>query len=61
MIIEVKSPMTYLEEITIKVPVDIAESYRQANQQEKQQIETRIAFLLKSQTISRKMAINKLR
>ncbi|MGL6135682.1 MAG: hypothetical protein ACRC2M_00170 [Planktothrix sp.] len=53
--------MTYLEEITIKVPVDIAESYRQANEQEKQQIETRIAFLLKSQTISRKMAINKLR
>ncbi|HEY9864804.1 MAG TPA: hypothetical protein V6D21_11565 [Candidatus Obscuribacterales bacterium] len=53
--------MTYLEEITIKVPVDIAESYRQANEEEKQQIETRIAFLLKSQTISRKMAINKLR
>lgn len=26
--------MTYLEEITIKVPVDIAESYRQANEQE---------------------------
>jgi len=36
--------MTYLEEITIKVPVDIAESYRQANEQEKQQIETRLPF-----------------
>ncbi|MBD2483395.1 hypothetical protein [Planktothrix sp. FACHB-1365] len=53
--------MTYLEEITIKVPVDIAERYRQANEQEKKQIETRIAFLLKSQTLSRKVAINKLR
>ncbi len=53
--------MTYLEEITIKVPVDIAERYRQANEQEKKQMETRIAFLLKSQTLSRKVAINKLR
>lgn len=53
--------MTYQEEITIKVPADVAEIYRNANEQEKHQIETRIAFLLKSQLLSRQPAINKLR
>ncbi|KKD39899.1 MAG: hypothetical protein WAN66_17470 [Limnoraphis robusta] len=53
--------MTYREEITIKVPADLAESYRNANEQEKQQIETRIAFLLKIQILSQQTAIDQLR
>lgn len=53
--------MTDLREITIRVPVDIAENYRNAEEQEKRQIETKIAFLLKNQIISRPSAIEKLR
>ncbi|MDY7053760.1 hypothetical protein [Limnospira fusiformis] len=53
--------MTDLKEITIKVPIDIAEYYRHADQLEKLQIETKIAFVLKNQLLSRTSATNKLR
>ncbi|AMW26999.1 MULTISPECIES: hypothetical protein [Arthrospira] len=53
--------MTDLKEITIKVPIDIAEHYRNADELEKLQIETKIAFVLKNQMLSQASAIIKLR
>jgi hypothetical protein len=38
--------MNNLQEITIKVPSEIAEAYQQATELEKQNIITRISFLL---------------
>ncbi|WP_202896004.1 hypothetical protein [Iningainema tapete] len=49
------------EEITIKVPSEVAESYRNATEEEREQIEARIAVLLKSSMTSRLEAIAKLR
>jgi len=49
------------EEITIKVPSEVAEAYRNATEEERGQIEARIAVLLKSSMTSRQEAIAKLR
>ncbi|WP_179049236.1 hypothetical protein [Nostoc sp. TCL26-01] len=49
------------EEITIKVPSEIAEAYRNATEDEREQIEARIAVLLKSSMTSKQDAIDKLR
>lgn len=40
------------EEITIKVPSEVAEAYRNATEEERLQIESRIAVLLKSSMTS---------
>lgn len=49
------------EEITIKVPSEVAEAYRNATEEERSQIEARIAVLLKSSMTSKQEAIAKLR
>ncbi len=49
------------EEITIKVPSEVAEAYRNATEEERGKIEVRIAVLLKSSIISSQEAIAKLR
>ncbi len=49
------------EEITIKVPSEVAQAYRNATEEERSQIEARIAVLLKSSMTSRQEAIAKLR
>ncbi|MFN6514958.1 MAG: hypothetical protein RMY29_010700 [Nostoc sp. CreGUA01] len=49
------------EEITIKVPSEVAQAYRKATEEEREQIEARIALLLKSSMKSRQQAITKLR
>lgn len=49
------------EEITIKVPSEVAEAYRNASEEEREQIEVRIAVLLKSSMTSKQEAIVKLR
>jgi len=38
--------MTQLQEITIKVPLTIAEAYNEANEQRKQEILNKITFFL---------------
>lgn len=53
--------MTKLQEITIKVPVTIAEAYNQANEQKKQEIINRITFFLQPITTDKKTAIQQLR
>ena len=47
-------------EITIKVPLEIAQAYNLATEAERQKISTEIAFFLQSSTHSRKKAIQKL-
>ncbi|BAY42781.1 hypothetical protein SAMD00079811_03590 [Scytonema sp. HK-05] len=49
------------EEITIKVPSEVAQAYRNATEEEREQIEARIAVLLKSSMTSKLEAIAKLR
>ncbi len=49
------------EEITIKVPSEVAEAYRNATEEERSQIEARMAVLLKSSMTCRQEAIVKLR
>ncbi len=49
------------EEITIKVPSEVAEAYRNATEEERSQIEAQIAVLLKSSMTSRLEAIAKFR
>jgi len=49
------------EEITIKVPSEVAEAYRNATEEERKQIEARIAVLLKSSMTGKQEAIAKLR
>lgn len=49
------------EEITIKVPSELAEAYRNASEEEREQIEVRIAVLLKSSVTSKQEAIANLR
>jgi hypothetical protein len=41
--------MNNLQEITLKVPVEIAQAYRQASEVEKQQIELKFTTLIKLQ------------
>lgn len=53
--------MSNKEEITIKVPSDAAEVYRNATDEERQKIDTKIAAILKSSMRSRHEAIAKLR
>jgi hypothetical protein len=53
--------MSKLQEITIKVPEDIAQAYSQASEIEKQEIITRISFFLKPATTNKQQAIKKLR
>ncbi len=48
------------EEITIKVPTELAEAYRNATEEKRGQIESRIAVLLKSSMTSKQDAITKL-
>lgn len=47
-------------EIRIKVPLDIAQSYWNATEEERQKIATKIAFYLKSSTLSRQESLNQL-
>lgn len=49
------------EEITIKVPPDVAEVYRNATEAERQQIEAKIAAIMKCSINNRQLAIDKLR
>jgi hypothetical protein len=53
--------MTQLQEITIKVPLTIAEAYNQANEQRKQEIINKITFFLQPITTDKKAAIQQLR
>lgn len=53
--------MTKLQEITIKVPVTIAEAYNQGNEQKKQEIINKITFFLQPITTDKKTAIKRLR
>lgn len=48
-------------EITIKVPSEVAQAYRNATEEERKQIQTRIAVLLKSSMTNKLEAITKLR
>jgi hypothetical protein len=53
--------MTQLQEITIKVPLTIAEAYNQANDERKQEILNKITFFLQPITSDKKTAIQQLR
>ncbi len=53
--------MTQLREITIKVPLTIAEAYNQANEQRKQELVNKITFFLQPIITDRKPAIQQLR
>ena len=52
--------ITSQTEITIKVPLEIAQAYNLATETERQKISNKIAFFLQSATINRKEAIQKL-
>ncbi|WP_339383971.1 hypothetical protein [Fortiea sp. LEGE XX443] len=56
-----KQNMIAKEEITIKVPSEVAEAYRNATEEEQEQIAARITVLLKSSMTSKQEAIAKLR
>lgn len=47
-------------EIPIKVPLDVAETYWNASEEERQKIEAKIAFYLQSATLSRKESLDRL-
>lgn len=47
-------------EIKIKVPLDVAETYWNATEEERQKIEKKIAFYLQSSTLSRQKSLDKL-
>ncbi|MDJ0582516.1 hypothetical protein [Crocosphaera sp.] len=47
-------------EIYIKVPLDVAENYWNATEEERHKIEAKIAFYLQSSTISRQESLDKL-
>ena len=53
--------MSAIEEITIKVPQEIAEVYRKATEDEQQQIAMRIGVILKSSMRSKSEALARLR
>jgi putative lipase involved disintegration of autophagic bodies len=44
----------------IKVPLDVAENYWNATEEERQKIEEKIAFYVQSSTLSRKESLDKL-
>ena len=50
----------YQTEIRIKVPLDVAENYWNATEEERQKIEEKIAFYVQSSTLSRKESLDKL-
>lgn len=50
----------YQTEIRIKVPLDVAETYWNATEEERQKIEKKIAFYLQSSNLSRKESREKL-
>ncbi len=52
--------ITTQTEITIKVPIEIAQAYNLATETERQKMSNKIAFFLQSSTHSRKEAIQKL-
>jgi hypothetical protein len=47
-------------EIRIKVPLDVAQTYWNATEEERQKMETKIAFYLQSSTLSRQESLNQL-
>ncbi|MGK7885651.1 MAG: hypothetical protein AB4057_13630 [Crocosphaera sp.] len=47
-------------EIHIQVPLDVAENYWNATEEERKKIEEKIAFYLQSSTISRQESLDKL-
>jgi hypothetical protein len=49
--------MTQLQEITIKVPLTIAEAYNQADEEKKQEIINKITFFLQPITTDKQVAI----
>ncbi len=53
--------MTQLQEITIKVPLTIAEAYNQADEEKKQEIINRITFFLQPTSIDKQTAIAQLK
>ena len=53
--------MNNLQEITIKVPAEIAQYYDQASELEKEQIITKMIFFLQPITTNKQAAIKKLR
>lgn len=53
--------MTQLQEITIKVPLTIAEAYNKANEQRKQELVNKITFFLQPIITDKKTAIQQLR
>ncbi|TRV50993.1 MAG: hypothetical protein EWV43_04940 [Microcystis panniformis Mp_MB_F_20080800_S26D] len=50
----------YQTEIKIKVPLDVAETYWNATEEERQKIEKKIAFYVQSSNLSRKESLDKL-
>ncbi|ACK70743.1 conserved hypothetical protein [Gloeothece citriformis PCC 7424] len=47
-------------EILIKVPLDVAQTYWNATEEERKKIEEKIAFYLQSATVSRKESLDRL-
>ena len=50
----------YQTEIQIKVPLDVAENYWNATEEDRQKIAEKIAFYVQSSTLSRKESLDKL-
>ncbi len=50
----------YQTEIKIKVPLDVAENYWNATEEERQKIAEKIAFYVQSSNLSRKESLDKL-
>ena len=50
----------YQTEILIKVPLDVAETYWNATEEERQKIAEKIAFYVQSSNLSRKESLDKL-
>lgn len=50
----------YQTEIKIKVPLDVAENYWNATEEERQKIAKKIAFYVQSSNLSRKESLDKL-
>jgi hypothetical protein len=49
------------EEITIKVPVEIAEAYRNSSEESRQQMELKIRFILEDSIKNQKERVEKLK
>jgi vacuolar-type H+-ATPase subunit E/Vma4 len=59
---ESEQAMITKEEITIKVPFEVAEAYRNASEEEREQLQLKIAAIMQSQfTTDRQEAITRLR